>query len=79
MKFCIIAEVRESHPSFSLDEKIYNDYVSQKSMLDLEKGITNLGYDCKYLGGMEKLYQIYKSKSYAEDTIFINYSNFALE
>ena len=37
-------------------------------MLDLEKGITNLGYNCRYLGGMEKLYQIYKSKSYAEDT-----------
>ena len=74
MKFCIIAEVRESHPSFGLDEKVYNDYVSQKSMLDLEKGITNLGYNCRYLGGMEKLYQIYKSKSYAEDTIFINYN-----
>ena len=53
MKFRIIAEVREAHPSRSLGEKVYNDYVSQKSMMDLANGITNLGYDCKYLGGME--------------------------
>ncbi len=74
LKFCIVAELRESHPSFELGEKIYNDYVSKKSMSDLEKGITNLGYKCKYLGGMEKLYQIYKDKSYSDDTIFINYN-----
>lgn len=66
--------MREAHPSLISGEKIYNDYVSQKSMLDLEKGITNLGYDCKFLGGTEKLYQIYKNKSYSEDTIFINYN-----
>lgn len=74
LKFRIIAEVREEHPSFRPGEKIYNDYVSQKSMLDLEKGIASLGYDCKYLGGMKELYQIYKSKSCLEDTIFINYN-----
>lgn len=74
LNFCIIAEVRESHPGLNIGEKIYNDYVSQKSMIDLEKGITSLGYDCKYLGGMEKLYQIYKSKTFSNDTIFINYN-----
>lgn len=74
MKFHIVAEVREDHPSVSLGEKVYNDYVSQKSMMDLANGITNLGYNCKYLGGMEKLYQIYKNNSFSKDTIFINYN-----
>lgn len=74
MKFYIIAETRESHPSFTLGEKIYNDYVSKKSMMDLVQGITSLGYDCEYLGGMEKLYQMYNQKSYSEDIIFINYN-----
>lgn len=74
MKFCIIAETRESHPSLSLGEKVYNDYVSKKSMLDLAKGIADLGYDCKYLGGIQELYQIYKNNSFSEDTIFINYN-----
>lgn len=74
MEFCIIAEVRESHPSFILGEKVYNDYVSKKSMLDLAESITNLGYACKYLGGIEELYQMYKNKTYSEDTIFINYN-----
>ncbi len=74
MKFYIIAELRESHPSLILGEKVYNDYVSKKSMLDLVNGITSLGYDCEYLGGMKELYKIYKDKSYSEDIIFINYN-----
>lgn len=74
MDFCIIAELRESHHGFSIDDKVYNDYVSQKSMIDLENGISSLGYNCKYLGGMDELYQMYVNKSFSNDTIFINYN-----
>lgn len=74
LKFYVIAELRESHPSLIFGEKVYNDYVSKKSMFDLVNGITSLGYECKYLGGMKELYKIYKDKSYSEDTIFINYN-----
>lgn len=74
MKFSIIAEVRESYPGLEFNNKIYNDYVSKKSMLDLAKGISNLGYECVFLGGMKELYQIYKNNSASSDTIFINYN-----
>ena len=38
MKYYIVAEVRESYPSLLAQKNIYNDYVSRKSMLDLEEG-----------------------------------------
>ncbi len=74
MKFCIIAETRESYPTYIYGEKIYNDYVSKKSIYDLVDGITKIGYNCTYLGGMKELYQIYIQKKFSDDIIFINYN-----
>lgn len=74
MEFYVVAELRESHPSYIHGNKVYNDYVSQKSMMDLVEGITDLGYTCKYLGGMQELYKLYEQKEYPLDAIFINYN-----
>ena len=74
MKYCIIAEVRESYPSLLSTEKVYNDYVSKKSMLDLVDGIRNAGYDCHFMGGIKELYNLYESQSSYDDIIFINYN-----
>lgn len=74
MKFCIVAEVRELHKSLIPGTNIYNDYVSMKSMLDLVEGIRNLGYDCEFLGGIDKLYEIYKQGINYKEIIFINYN-----
>lgn len=74
MKYYIVAEVRESYPSLLAQKNIYNDYVSRKSMLDLEEGIRNIGYDCHFLGGVKELYNLYKNNEKYDDVIFINYN-----
>lgn len=74
MKYYVVAEVRESYPSLIATEKVYNDYVSKKSMLDLVEGMCNKGYDCEFLGGIKELYNIYVNKIPHDDIIFINYN-----
>lgn len=73
-KYYILAELREKHDSILKSEKIYNDYVSQKSMLDLASCISSLGYDCSYIGGMSKLINLFNSGFNCKNTIFINYN-----
>lgn len=76
MKFYVIAEVREKHESLIQGEKVYNDYVSQKSMSDLVDEIRALGYDCEFLEGNEELFSLFRShvKAFFDDCIFINYN-----
>lgn len=73
IKFCILAEVRENHKSILKQENTYNDYVSQKSMLELAEGISSLGFECEFIGGMEEMVKLSENIDF-KNTIFINYN-----
>lgn len=74
MKYSVLAEIREDYPSLMDGAKVYNDYVSKKSMLDFCKAINALGYECTFFGGMNALLSTYQSHVDISDTIFINYN-----
>lgn len=74
MKYYLVAEVREDHKSLLKDNKVYNDYVSRKSMLELAEACCRRGYNCEFIGGMEALLKIKNTNSNLEDCIFINYN-----
>lgn len=74
IKYRILAEVREDHDNILKQDIIYNDYVSKKSMLELSEGISALGYDCEFIGGMTKLMELCNNEFDITNTIFINYN-----
>ncbi len=74
LKYYILAELREKHENLSNNKVVYNDYVSQKSMQDLASNISSLGYNCKYIGGIPKLLELYNSGINCQEIIFINYN-----
>lgn len=74
MKYGILAEVREDYPSLVNGSKIYNNYVSKKSIMDFCETINVLGYKCTFFGGMKALFSIYESHTDISDIIFINYN-----
>lgn len=74
MKYSILAEVREDYPSLIDGGRVYNDYVSKKSMLDFCEALNNLGFYCTYFGGMKELFNAYQNHLDISDTIFINYN-----
>lgn len=74
IKYRILAEVREEHDNVLNHDSIYNDYVSRKSMIELSQGISSLGYDCKFIGGMNKLIALCNDELDCTNTIFINYN-----
>lgn len=74
MRYVILAEIRENYPSLIKGKKIYNDYVSQKSMLDFCETLNKLGFQCSFLGGMRELFAIYQSHADISNTVFINYN-----
>lgn len=74
MRYFILAEVRENYPSLINSENIYNDYVSQKSMLDLCDALNSMGYCCTFFGGIRELFYAYQSNMDISDIIFINYN-----
>lgn len=74
MKYSILAEVREDYPSLVNGSKIYNDYVSKKSIMDFCETINILGYECTFFGGMKALFRAYQNHVDISNTIFINYN-----
>lgn len=74
MKYRIVAEVREDHPSLMQGKTVYNDYVSRKSMMDFGDALNEIGYDCSFWGGMQKLLDTYLNHEDVSDSIFINYN-----
>ncbi len=76
MKFYVVAEIREKHDNLIQGDQVYNDYVSQKSMLDLVNEIRALGYECEFLEGNEELLSFVHAHSdgFFDDCIFINYN-----
>lgn len=74
MEYIILAEIRENYSNLYEGNKIYNDYVSRTSMLDLCNAINYLGYSCLFLGGIKELFDLYKSGKDISKTIFINYN-----
>lgn len=74
VNYTILAEIRENYPSLYKGDKVYNDYVSRTSMLDLCNAINYLGYSCIFLGGIKELFDLYKSSKDISKTIFINYN-----
>lgn len=74
IKYRILAEVREDHDNLLDQDVIYNDYVSKKSMLEMSQGISSLGYDCEFVGGMGKIMELYNNEVDIANTIFINYN-----
>ena len=74
IKYRILAEVREEHDNLLNQDVIYNDYVSKKSMIEMAEGISSLGYDCEFIGGMTKLTELCNNKPDVSNTIFINYN-----
>lgn len=49
MKYYVIAELRENHTNLLKQSNIYNDYVSEKSMMQLVDAINKNGYNCEFL------------------------------
>lgn len=74
MRYFILAEVRENYPSLINGERVYNDYVSKKSMLDLCDALNSIGYCCTFFGGIKELFRAYKNNMDTSDIIFINYN-----
>lgn len=74
MKYFILAEVRENYPSLINGKNVYNDYVSQKSMLDLCDALNSMGYDSTFFGGIKELLYAYQNNMDTSDIIFINYN-----
>lgn len=74
MKYYIVAEVREDHPSLIEGSNVYNDYVSRKSMLDFCCALKDLGYNCSFFGGMKELLNAYLNHMDVSDCVFINYN-----
>ena len=76
MKYLIVAELRENHPNLLNQSQIYNDYVSEKSMIQLANAIKENGYDCEYYGGMDKLISLCENKDSIDkdNSIIINYN-----
>lgn len=76
MKYLIVAELRENHPNLLRQSQIYNDYVSEKSMMQLANACKEVGYDCEYYGGMDRLISLCENKEYIDkdNSIIINYN-----
>lgn len=74
MKYSILAEIRENYPSRIQGDTVYNDYVSQKSMLDFCGALNNVGFKCDFLGGIKQLFDVYLNGDDISDTVFINYN-----
>lgn len=74
MKYSILAEMREDYPSLMNGTRVYNDYVSEKSMMDFCKAINSLGFECTIFGGIKALFSAYQNHVDISDTIFINYN-----
>lgn len=74
INYYILAELREDHKSLYDDGKVYNDYVSKQSMMDLAATISELGYNCSYIGGIPKLIDMFNSGYDCSDCLFINYN-----
>lgn len=76
MKYYVIAELRENHTNLLKQSNIYNDYVSEKSMMQLVDAINKNGYNCEFFGGMDKLLSLCSNNDEIdkEDCIIINYN-----
>lgn len=73
-KIIIIADCREDFPSI-ITGKHYNDHYSRKSILEIQKAIENLGYECEFIGGINALVKYLNNKPNCDNLLFLNFSD----
>lgn len=73
-KIIIIADCREDFPS-TIEGKHYNDHYSKKSIIEIQKAIKNLGYECDFVGGISTLISYLNNKQDCNDLLFLNFSD----
>lgn len=74
LKIIIIADCREDFPS-TIEEKHYNDHYSKKSIMEIQKAIINLGYECDFVGGINILISYLNNNQVCNDLLFLNFSD----
>lgn len=74
LKIVVIADCREDFPSI-IEGKHYNDHYSRKSILEIQKAIVNLGYECDFVGGINTLVKYLSNKQNCENLLFLNFSD----